>query len=147
VKLRPKLFGLLRNPSWNGIDEGHQCYSRSSMLHIPPTRESQHDCRLLGKPWTRVKTTVHTVFKTVDDNPPERVIPQDVRKLINTLDVWFWQHPKWMSQAPSKMAVGSYYHLFNHSFQLSHFPRPRSEVKVIHPNKVRTPIALKIYVR
>jgi len=53
---------------------------------------------------------------------------------------------KMNAPTPSKKIIGLYHTLFNHCFQLSHFPSPGKEVKVITlPNPARVQNSLNLY--
>jgi hypothetical protein len=83
----------------------------------------------------RVEAKVQALLETVDKNPPQRIRPCDVQKLIKFLklrracgiDVIPNECLRHLPRRPLVHLI----HLFNHCLRLSHFPNPWKEAKVI----------------
>jgi hypothetical protein len=82
-----------------------------------------------------VEAKVQALLETVDKNPPQRIRPCDVQKLIKTLklrkacgiDGIPNECLRYLPRGPLVHLT----HLFNHCLRLPNFPNPRKEAKVI----------------
>jgi hypothetical protein len=100
----------------------------------------------------RVKAKVQALLKSVDQNPPERIRPCDVQKLIKSLKLrkacGFGGIPNECLRHLPRRPLVHVTHLFNHCLRLPHFPNPWKEAKIITLLKPgKTLNSLKIYVR
>ncbi|PNF28984.1 hypothetical protein B7P43_G15105 [Cryptotermes secundus] len=83
----------------------------------------------------QVEARVQALLETIDDNPPQRIRPCDIQKLINSLKL---QKACGIDGIPNEclrhLARRPFVHLtqlFNHCLRLSHFPNTWKEAKVI----------------
>jgi hypothetical protein len=83
----------------------------------------------------RVEAGVQALLESVDNNPPERVRPCDVLKLIRTLKLrkacGIDDIPNECFRHLSRRPLVNVVHLFNHCIRLSHFPESWREAKAI----------------
>jgi hypothetical protein len=91
----------------------------------------------------RVEAEVQALLETVDKNPPQRIRPCDVQKLIKTLKLrkacGIDGIPNECLRHLPRPPLVHFTHLFNHCLRLSHFPNPWKEAKIItlpKPGKV-----------
>jgi hypothetical protein len=84
------------------------------------------------------KTTearVQALLEAVDNSHPERIRPCDLQKLINSLKLRKACRidgiPNECLRHLPRRPLVDLTHLFNHCLQLSHFPKPWKEAKVI----------------
>ncbi|PNF15438.1 hypothetical protein B7P43_G18173, partial [Cryptotermes secundus] len=83
----------------------------------------------------RVEARVQVLLETVDENPPQRIRPCDVQKLIKSLKLrkacGIDGIPNECLRHLPRRPLVHLTHLFNHCFRLSHFPNTGKEAKVI----------------
>jgi hypothetical protein len=83
----------------------------------------------------RVEARVQTLLQAVDNNPPERIRPCDLKTLINSLKLkksfGIDGIPNECLRHLPRRPLVHLTRLFNHCLQLSHFPNPWKEAKII----------------
>jgi hypothetical protein len=78
---------------------------------------------------------VQALLETVENNPPERIKPCDLQKLVNSLKI---RKARGIDGVPNeclmhlpKRSLVHLSHLFNHCLRISHFPTPWKDAKII----------------
>jgi hypothetical protein len=83
----------------------------------------------------RVEARVQALLDTVDNNPPQKIRPCDLQKLINSLKLkkacGIDGIPNECLRHLSRRPLVHLTQLFNHCLRLSHFPESWKEVKII----------------
>jgi hypothetical protein len=90
----------------------------------------------------RVETIVQVMLETENIDPPEKIKPCNLQKLIETLKLrkacGFDGIPNECLRHLPRRTLVHLTHLFNHCFRLSYFPIPWKEAKIITlPNQAR----------
>jgi hypothetical protein len=82
-----------------------------------------------------VEARIQALLETVDNNPPQRIRPCDLQKLINSLKLrkacGIDGIPNECLRHLPRRPLVHLTHLFKHCLRLSHFPNPWKEAKVI----------------
>jgi hypothetical protein len=95
---------------------------------------TSHDLSDENHKW-RVETGVQALLETVENNPPERIRPCDLQKLLNSLKIRKAYGidgipNEWLRQLPKRPLV-HLTNLFNHCLWISHFPTPWKDAKIM----------------
>jgi hypothetical protein len=91
----------------------------------------------------QVEAKVQALLETVDKNPPQRVRPCEVQKLIGFLKLskacGIDGIPNESLRHFTRRLMVHLTHLCNHGLRLSHFPNPWKEAKIIMPKPGKDP--------
>jgi hypothetical protein len=83
----------------------------------------------------RVDTRIQALLETVQNNPPERIRPCDLQKLVNSLKIrkacGIDSIPNECLMHLPKRRLVHLTHLFNHCLGISYFPTPWKDAKII----------------